>query len=163
MDGAALPRLHPENVRMTGGNKAFVMETKDVMKQDRRGFLGSTGAAAATPSLGGLPFAAHFQSEVVGKMKIESVGVMSPGDMGQAVALQLKAKGLNVKTALALRSERTRALAREAGLTDVGTITRLVGTPAWASAASATSLGKLVRSLAQVLNVARKPWTVRPA
>src|SRR5215475_11588559 len=59
-------------------------------------------------------------------MQIEKVGVMSPGDMGQAVALQLKAKGLQTYTALEQRSERTRALAREAGLTDVGTVTRLV-------------------------------------
>src|SRR5215813_4877846 len=59
-------------------------------------------------------------------MKIESVGVMSPGDMGQAVSVQLKAKGLKVYTALEHRSERSRALAREAGLEDVGTVTRLV-------------------------------------
>jgi 3-hydroxyisobutyrate dehydrogenase-like beta-hydroxyacid dehydrogenase len=59
-------------------------------------------------------------------MKIERVGVMSPGDMGQAVAIQLKARGLNVCTALERRSERSRALAREAGLTDVGTVERLV-------------------------------------
>src|SRR5262245_21119509 len=59
-------------------------------------------------------------------MKIENVGVMSPGDMGQAVAIQLKAKDLNVYTALAHRSERTRDLAREAGLKDVGTVTELV-------------------------------------
>jgi 3-hydroxyisobutyrate dehydrogenase-like beta-hydroxyacid dehydrogenase len=59
-------------------------------------------------------------------MKIERVGVMSPGDMGQAVAIQLKAQGLNVYTALERRSERSHALAREAGLTDVGTVERLV-------------------------------------
>ena len=59
-------------------------------------------------------------------MKIENVGVMSPGDMGQAVALQIKAKGLHVYTALEHRSERTRGLAREAGLTDVGTLAQLV-------------------------------------
>ena len=59
-------------------------------------------------------------------MKIERVGVMSPGDMGQAVAIQLKAQGLNVYTALERRSERSRVLAREAGLTDVGTVERLV-------------------------------------
>jgi len=59
-------------------------------------------------------------------MRIESVGLMSPGDMGQAVAVQLKAKGFNVYTGLEHRSQRTRALAREAGLTDVGTLTRLV-------------------------------------
>src|SRR5262245_17660383 len=60
------------------------------------------------------------------KMKIERVGVMSPGDMGQAVAIQLKAQGRHVYTALERRSERSRALAREAGLTDVGTVERLV-------------------------------------
>ena len=59
-------------------------------------------------------------------MKIENIGVMSPGDMGQAVANQLKAKGLNVYAGLDHRSERTRALARETGLRDVGTVARLV-------------------------------------
>ena len=59
-------------------------------------------------------------------MNLRTVGLMTPGDMGQAVSLQLKAKGLNVCTALAQRSERSRALAREAGLTDLGTIARLV-------------------------------------
>src|SRR6516165_9065176 len=59
-------------------------------------------------------------------MKITNVGVMSPGDMGQAVAVQLRGRGLNVCTALEGRSDRTRALAREAGLTDVGTIGQLV-------------------------------------
>jgi 3-hydroxyisobutyrate dehydrogenase-like beta-hydroxyacid dehydrogenase len=59
-------------------------------------------------------------------MKIEKVGLMTPGDMGQAVAMQIKAKGFTVCTALDKRSERSRALAREAGLTDVGTVARLV-------------------------------------
>src|SRR5262245_22711858 len=59
-------------------------------------------------------------------MKFEKVGFMTPGDMGQAVAMQIKAKGFTVCTALDKRSERSRSLAREAGLTDVGTITRLV-------------------------------------
>ena len=59
-------------------------------------------------------------------MQIENVGVMSPGDMGQAVAMQIKAKGFNVSTALDQRSERSRALAREAELVDVGTVGRLV-------------------------------------
>ena len=59
-------------------------------------------------------------------MKIENVGLMSPGDMGQAVAMQIKAKGLNVYTALEQRSERTRVLAREAEITDVGTVAQLV-------------------------------------
>ena len=59
-------------------------------------------------------------------MQIEKVGLMTPGDMGQAVAMQIKAKGFTVCTALDQRSERSRALAREAGLTDVGTVARLV-------------------------------------
>ena len=59
-------------------------------------------------------------------MKIATVGIMSPGDMGQAVALQLRANGFNVSTALEGRSDRTRALAREGGLTDVGSIRQLV-------------------------------------
>jgi 3-hydroxyisobutyrate dehydrogenase-like beta-hydroxyacid dehydrogenase len=59
-------------------------------------------------------------------MKIEKVGLMTPGDMGQAVAIQIKARGFTVCTALDKRSERSRALAREAGLTDLGTVARLV-------------------------------------
>lgn len=58
-------------------------------------------------------------------MKIVNIGVMSPGDMGQAMAQQLKQHGFNVCTALDQRSARSKALAREAGLTDVGTIARL--------------------------------------
>jgi 3-hydroxyisobutyrate dehydrogenase-like beta-hydroxyacid dehydrogenase len=60
-------------------------------------------------------------------MQIKTVGLMTPGDMGQGVAMQIKAKGFNVCTALDKRSERSRALAREAALTDLGSIDRLVG------------------------------------
>ena len=102
------------------------METNDAMKQDRRGFLQVAGVAAATLTLDGLPSVARTASEATGKMKIENVGLMSPGDMGQAVAIQIKAKGLNVYTALEQRSERTRVLAREAEITDLGTVARLV-------------------------------------
>ena len=59
-------------------------------------------------------------------MEIRCVGVMSPGDMGQAVAAQIKTKGLRVVAALDGRSERSRALARAAGLEDVGTLERMV-------------------------------------
>ncbi len=59
-------------------------------------------------------------------MQIDKVGLMTPGDMGQAVAMQIKARGFTVCTALDQRSERSRTLAREAGLTDVGTVARLV-------------------------------------
>jgi 3-hydroxyisobutyrate dehydrogenase-like beta-hydroxyacid dehydrogenase len=59
-------------------------------------------------------------------MKIERIGFMTPGDMGQGVAMQLKKKGFTVCTALDKRSERSRKMAAEAGLTDVGSIARLV-------------------------------------
>jgi 3-hydroxyisobutyrate dehydrogenase-like beta-hydroxyacid dehydrogenase len=58
-------------------------------------------------------------------MTIKTIGVMSPGDMGQAVAHQLRQKGYTVHTALDRRSDRSKVLAREAGLTDVGSIERL--------------------------------------
>jgi 3-hydroxyisobutyrate dehydrogenase-like beta-hydroxyacid dehydrogenase len=61
-------------------------------------------------------------------MKIENIGIMSPGAMGHAIARQLRKKGLGVYTALDNRSERTRTLAREAGMTDVGSVAKLVAT-----------------------------------
>ncbi|MBS0338734.1 MAG: DUF1932 domain-containing protein [Proteobacteria bacterium] len=60
--------------------------------------------------------------------KIRRIGVMSPGDMGQAVALRLKELGFEVCTALAGRSERTRRLAAEAGLADCGDLRGLLQT-----------------------------------
>lgn len=59
-------------------------------------------------------------------MQIGKVGLMTPGDMGQAIAMQIKARGFTVCTALDGRSERSHTLAREAGLTDVGTVGRLI-------------------------------------
>lgn len=61
-------------------------------------------------------------------MQIRNVGVVSPGDMGQAIAGRLKESGFNVHTALDGRSERTRALARAAGLSDCGSMEKLVET-----------------------------------
>ena len=61
-------------------------------------------------------------------MQIRNVGVVSPGDMGQAIAGRLKESGLNVYVALDGRSERTKTLAREAGLTDCGSMEKLVAT-----------------------------------
>jgi 3-hydroxyisobutyrate dehydrogenase-like beta-hydroxyacid dehydrogenase len=60
-------------------------------------------------------------------MEIRNVGVMTPGDMGQAVAMQIKAGGFHVGTALEGRSDRSRRMAAEAGLTDFGTIRKLIG------------------------------------
>ncbi len=59
-------------------------------------------------------------------MKLQSVGIVSPGDMGQAVAETIKEIGLEACTALDDRSERTRALALKAGLIDHGSLRRLV-------------------------------------
>ncbi len=61
-------------------------------------------------------------------MQIGKIGVVSPGDMGQAIAVRIKQSGLQVFTALEGRSERTRTLARDAGLTDCGSLDGLVAT-----------------------------------
>src|SRR4029453_298834 len=61
-------------------------------------------------------------------MQIKNVGVVSPGDMGQAMAKRIKESGMNVYAALDGRSERTKALAREVGLTDCGSMEKLVST-----------------------------------
>ena len=59
-------------------------------------------------------------------MTVNSVGIVSPGDMGQAIGGVLIAHGLRVVAALDGRSERTRRLAAQAGIADVGTVERLV-------------------------------------
>ena len=61
-------------------------------------------------------------------MQIRNVGIVSPGDMGQAIAGRLKESGMNVYAALNGRSERTQSLARAAGLADCGTVEKLVAT-----------------------------------
>ncbi|MCW5603393.1 MAG: NAD(P)-dependent oxidoreductase [Burkholderiales bacterium] len=61
-------------------------------------------------------------------MQLKNIGVVSPGDMGQAVASRLKGAGFNVYTALDGRSARTRALAEAAGLEDCGSMSGLVAT-----------------------------------
>jgi 3-hydroxyisobutyrate dehydrogenase-like beta-hydroxyacid dehydrogenase len=58
-------------------------------------------------------------------MKFDHIGIMTPGDMGQAIGQQLKQKGFNVYTALEGRSERSKTLAQQAGLTDVGSLAKL--------------------------------------
>jgi 3-hydroxyisobutyrate dehydrogenase-like beta-hydroxyacid dehydrogenase len=100
------------------------MNTDNPGKQERRDFLQAAGAASVTLALGGLPLASSAAGPAT-TLRIEKVGLMSPGDMGQALAIQIKAKGLTVYTALEHRSERTRTLAREAGLIDLGTLSRL--------------------------------------
>ena len=53
-------------------------------------------------------------------MRIETIAVVAPGDMGHAVGAVLKSNGLRVVTPLAGRSARTRALAAAAGIEDLG-------------------------------------------
>ena len=59
-------------------------------------------------------------------MKLRTVGIMSPGDMGSAVGQALAKQGLTVIAALGERSARTRELAAQAGIADVGTLENLV-------------------------------------
>lgn len=54
-----------------------------------------------------------------------SIGVTSTGDMGQGVAMCIKAMGFNVCMATDGRSSRTRALGEKAGLTDCGSLEKL--------------------------------------
>lgn len=59
-------------------------------------------------------------------MAVRSVGILSPGDMGHTVGAVLREHGLRLLTCLDGRSERTRALAAEAGFEDVPTVEDLV-------------------------------------
>lgn len=55
-----------------------------------------------------------------------TIGLLSPGDMGHTIGATLRAHGLRLLTCLDGRSERTRALAAEAGFEDVPTLEELV-------------------------------------
>lgn len=57
-----------------------------------------------------------------------SIGITSPGDMGQGVAMCIKALGFNVCMASDGRSPRTRGLGEKAGLTECGSLDKLVQT-----------------------------------
>ena len=57
---------------------------------------------------------------------IQTIGILSPGDMGAAIGQALASRGLRVVAALDGRSARTRRLAAEAGLEDVGSVVRMV-------------------------------------
>ncbi|MUG93519.1 DUF1932 domain-containing protein [Scytonema sp. UIC 10036] len=59
-------------------------------------------------------------------MQIQTVGILSPGDMGQAIAAVLNEHGLKTIAALDERSERTRQLAASANIQDVGSLKQLV-------------------------------------
>lgn len=57
---------------------------------------------------------------------LATIGVLSPGEIGSAVARSLTARGVRVCAALNGRSERTRSLATAAGVENVGSIDQLV-------------------------------------
>lgn len=59
-------------------------------------------------------------------MPLKAVGLLSPGDMGHVVGKVLIQHGMRVVTCLQGRSERTRTLARQAGIVDVPTYEQLV-------------------------------------
>lgn len=59
-------------------------------------------------------------------MKIRTVGIMSPGDMGHGIGRAIKEGGRRVLTSLAGRSERSRGLATKAGMEDAGSLKELV-------------------------------------
>lgn len=59
-------------------------------------------------------------------MPIQTVGILSPGDMGQAIAAVLSQHGLRTIAALDDRSERTRQLAIAANIQDVRDLKQLV-------------------------------------
>lgn len=59
-------------------------------------------------------------------MAIETVAILSPGDMGHAVGRLLREHELRVVTCLAGRSERTKMLSEQAGIIDVPSLERLV-------------------------------------
>ncbi len=59
-------------------------------------------------------------------MRLETVGIVSPGDMGSGIGQALVQGGLRVVAALDGRSERTQRLAREAGIDNVGSLPALV-------------------------------------
>ncbi len=59
-------------------------------------------------------------------MQIQTIGILSPGDMGQAIAAVLNQHGLKTIAALNERSERTRQLAAQVNIQDVGSLKQLV-------------------------------------
>ncbi len=106
-------------------------------------------------------------------MVIRNVGLLSPGDMGHSIGAMLHANGLNVLSCLDGRSERTRALAEQAGISDTPSLDDLVRqadvllcvlVPARAVAVAEEVAGAIRRTNADLLYVdcnAIAPATVR--
>ncbi len=57
---------------------------------------------------------------------IQTIGILSPGDMGSAIGQALASRGMRVVAALDARSDRTRRLAAMAGIEDVGSVEQMV-------------------------------------
>lgn len=92
--------------------------------------------------------------------RLDTVAIMSPGDMGHTAGMRLREGGLRVIAWLEGRSERTRALAREAGIEEVPSLDELVReadallsilVPAQAEPAAATVADALARTGADLL------------
>jgi 3-hydroxyisobutyrate dehydrogenase-like beta-hydroxyacid dehydrogenase len=119
---------------------AFFMRQEETTMADefsRRSFLTTTALAVGGAAVGPVPARAQQSGRSETEpdsgsrqpergMRLRTVGIMSPGDMGSAVGQALATHGLTVIAALGERSARTRALAAEAGIADVGTLENLV-------------------------------------
>ena len=69
---------------------------------------------------------ANSSANSSGNSSIETVGILSPGDMGHAVGRLLREHEISVLTCLDGRSPRTKSLSEQAGITDVPTMEELV-------------------------------------
>lgn len=106
-------------------------------------------------------------------MKLQKVGILSPGDMGHTIGHVLVEHGMAVLTCLKGRSERTHMLAQEAGIEAVPTYEQLIRdtdmilsilVPANAESATMMVAGALKTTGRQVMYVdcnAIAPMTVR--
>ena len=103
----------------------------------RRTFLKTTAVAIGSTAVTDVPVLAQQTGRSAAQpdpnspqqergITLRTVGIMSPGDMGSAVGQVLAKHGLRVIAALGERSARTRALAAEVGIADVGTLENLV-------------------------------------
>ncbi len=57
---------------------------------------------------------------------IQTIGILSPGDMGAGIGQALASRGIRVVAELDARSSRTRQLAATAGIEDVGSLEQMV-------------------------------------
>lgn len=90
-------------------------------------------------------------------MQLRKIGVTSPGDMGQGIAMRLKACGYEVFTALDGRSGRTAELSKQAGLADCGSVRKLVDTcDAIFSILNPAAAIENARSVAAAMDAAKK-------